>query len=130
MPEDLLLRMMDLQGYSFERGELLNGEFHVWARDDRRWVDCPRCHQLARRHDVREVTLTERPALGHKTVLRVWRPRFRCSACHALITAEVGVREEGFRLTRLLAGAVIEAAREAPVKFVAALCHLSWNTVT
>ena len=130
MLEEILIRMMDLQGYTITRSEFTAGELHLWVEQTAVQFECPACGDVCGAHDRREVVLKERPVMGKPTFVHIPHYRIRCRRCEGRLTVvNIPIQEKGFRVTHWLATSVVEAARHAPVKFVAALYHLSWNTV-
>ena len=130
MLEEILIRMLDLQGYCLEKAELRDDGLHLWCRLEEKSFVCPDCgDRVFGTHSHWEVTLRERPILGQPTFLHLPQYRVRCPCRNRPVTVELPVKESGFLVTHWLAVAVVEAAREVPVKFVARLFGMSWNTV-
>ncbi|MHC4073186.1 MAG: ISL3 family transposase [Planctomycetota bacterium] len=130
MLENDLIQMLNLQGYHITRSELKGTQFHLWVEPDVLSFLCPHCGmRLNAIHSRWEIELKERPVLGHHTLIHIPRYRVRCACQTKPLRVEIAIQEPGFRITRALAKAVVDDARDVTLKFVATRYGLSWATV-
>lgn len=130
MSTSLLYHAQDMKGIHHSRTEFKEGRtvFHAVVSNG-----CCRCSKCGSRRVVqsggvyREFKLV--PTGTRKNLLRLYIPRLVCRECGAVRQVDLPFADRRKGYTRALARYVLSLCRLLPLKTVAELCGLSWNTV-
>jgi transposase len=91
-------------------------------------LNCPKCHQISSRYDLRKRTWRHLDTCQYPTWIHAGIPRVECSQ-HGVIQIDVPWAEQASRFTAMFECQVIGWLKESSISAVSRRLHISWNAV-
>jgi transposase len=125
-----ITNLLAIVNFHVTRMKLRSSEVHLWLERDEELYRCANCGQTVFiSFESWEVTITDLPVWGRRTILHFTKHRIRCTCNQKLHVERLPWLFVGSRVTMRLAYEVHESCRYATILDVAQCYGLDWHTV-